>query len=294
MRLLEGIVLASSVPISLRRLRRVSGFSNFDEEKILAGYIREFLPNKHGRTVVDLGAGDGVRHSNTHALFTTGWRGLAVDSESKRAAKLARVYRDYEAVFTARCRVSPYNVVPLLEAFEIGTEFEVLSLDIDSYDYWVLDALLSRFRPRIIVSEINEKIPPPIKFVVNYDPGFVLQHHFYGHSLASLEELCGRHDYALLGLEYNNAFLAPRELRGVKPVDAATAYRSGYFERPDRLKRLPLNRDMEVLHSMSPPEAVAFLNKFFARHKGKYQLSAGEKTSSVEAGTVEASQLILD
>ncbi|HKP37490.1 MAG TPA: hypothetical protein VJT71_11595 [Pyrinomonadaceae bacterium] len=268
-------VLAASVPASLRRLRRV-GYSNFDEEKILAAYIEKFLPAKGRHTAVDLGAGDGVRHSNTHALYESGWRGLVVDSDSDRVSKLARNYRGFEEVFASRCRVTPSNVIALLEAYETPKEFEVLSLDIDSYDYWVLDSLLNHFRPRIIVSEINEKIPPPIEFVVSYDPAFVLQHHFYGHSLASLEQLCIRHEYALIDLEYNNAFLAPRELRGARHVDAMTAYRHGYLERPDRLKKFPLNRDMELLHNMTPPDAVAYLDKFFARHKGKYQLSAGK------------------
>ncbi|MCA1555263.1 MAG: hypothetical protein LC747_01090, partial [Acidobacteria bacterium] len=43
-----------------------------------------------------------------------------------------------------------------------------------------------------------------------------------------------RHNYAILEVEYNNAFLAPRELPGVEPRDAATAYAQGYVERPDR------------------------------------------------------------
>src|SRR3712207_8263276 len=44
---------------------------------------------------------------------------------------------------------------------------------------------------------------------------------------ASLEDLCARHDYALITLEYNNAFVAPRELASGRALDAATAYRSG-------------------------------------------------------------------
>lgn len=277
MGLITGGALAASVPVSLRRLRRVRRgcYSNFDEEKILARYIKKLLPSRHRHTAVDLGAGDGVRHSNTYALFAAGWRGLVVDADSERFVKLARTYRGNSEVFASRCRVTPSNVNSLLEAYEIAKDFEVLSLDIDSYDYWVLDSLLTHFRPRIIITEINEKIPPPIAFVVNYDPAFFLQHHFYGHSLASLEELSLRHDYALIDLEYNNAFLAPKELRGVRHIDAMRAYRTGYLDRPDRLKKLPLNGDMESLHSMAPGEAVAFLNKFFARHKGKYHLSVG-------------------
>ena len=163
-------------------------------------------------------------------------------------------------------------------------DFGVLSLDIDSYDYWVLDAVLEGYRPRVVVTEINEKVPPPVRFVVRYDPDFRLQHHFFGYSIASLEELCARHGYVLLALEYNNAFIAPRELAaGLPQLDAATAYRRGYLERADRRERFPRNHDMEPLHSMSPAQSVAFLRNFFARHEGKYDLSLAEAPRPAEA-----------
>jgi hypothetical protein len=121
---------------------------------------------------------------------------------------------------------------------------------------------------------------------VGYDPGFQLQQHFFGYSIASLEELCARHDYALLALEYNNAFVAPRELLGrVGALDAETAYRRGYFERPDRRERFPRNQDMEALHTLTPAEAVAFLRNFFARHEGKYDLSLAEAPEPVETAS---------
>jgi hypothetical protein len=274
---LDHLALAAVVtPLARTRLQRVRSFSNFDEERILHEYIEGLLPRNHHYTAVDLGAGDGVRHSNTHALFTSGWKGLAVDGDADRAYRLARAYRYYPNVFTCRHKITPENVGSLLDAYQIPTDFDVLSLDIDSYDYWVLEALLGKFRPRIVVTEINEKIPPPIRFIVKYNPDFTLQHHFFGYSIASLEDLCARHNYALMSLEYNNAFIAPRELPHVNGLDAVTVYREGYLERPDRRKKFPLNRDMEVLHSMSPTAVVKFLNDFYARHAGKYHLSSGK------------------
>ena len=275
----DSLALAAVVtPLARARLPRRRVYSNFDEERILREYVERLLPQDHGYTAADLGAGDGVRHSNTHALFTTGWRGLAVDGDPDRSYRLARTYRHYPNVFTCRNQITPQNVVSLLEAYQIPTDFEVLSLDIDSYDYWVLDALLAKFRPRIVVTEINEKIPPPLRFIVKYDPEFTLQHHFFGYSIASLEDLCARHDYALMSLEYNNAFLAPRELPRVQAHDAATVYREGYAGRTDRRKKFPLNHDMEALLSMTPPDALKFLNDFYARHAGKYELSVGKDT----------------
>ena len=264
-----------------QRFRR-SGFSNFDEEQMLAGFVARLDPEGVARVAVDVGAGDGIRGSNTYALFLQGWRGVGFEGDERRARRLARAYRNLEGVEARQALVTPANVVGLLREHAVPEDFGVLSLDIDSYDYWVLDAVLESFRPRVVIAEINEKIPPPVRFVVGYDPDFRLQHHFFGYSIASLEELCARHDYALLALEYNNAFVAPRELLGsLEPLDAETAYRRGYFERPDRRERFPRNSDMEALHTLTPEEAVAFLKNFFARHKGKYELSLAGRPEPV-------------
>ncbi|HEX8557773.1 MAG TPA: hypothetical protein VF668_06725 [Pyrinomonadaceae bacterium] len=266
-----------------QRFRR-SGFSNFDEERILAGLIARLDPGGAARTAVDVGAGDGIRGSNTYALFLKGWRGVGFEGDERRARRLARAYSKLEGVEARQALVTPGNVVGLLAEHAVPRDFGVLSLDIDSYDYFVLDAVLKEFRPRVVVTEINEKIPPPVRFVVRYDPDFRLQHHFFGYSVASLEELCARHDYALIALEYNNAFVAPRELAGgLSALDAGTAYRRGYLERPDRRDRFPRNQDMEALHALSPADALAFIEDFFARHRGKYDLSLAETPEPVEA-----------
>jgi len=252
---------------------RPGGFSNFDEERIIERFVSELLPPGEGaRTAVDLGAGDGIKGSNTYALFRAGWRGLGVEADPRRARRLAHAYRGLGGVTASHSRVTPGNVVGLLESHGVARGFDLLSLDIDSYDYWVLDPLLAHFRPHLVVTEINEKIPPPIRFVVRFDPDFRLQHHFFGYSIASLEDLCARRDYALIALEYNNAFLAPRELEGVRPLDFTEAYRRGYLERSDRRERFHRNLDMEALHTLSPAEGVEFIRRFFSRHEGKYDL----------------------
>ena len=248
-------------------------FSRFDEDRILARYISELLPDTNHGTAVDLGAGDGVRWSNTYALFTNGWRGVGVESDSRRFTKLARAYRHYPRVFACRNLVTPHNVVALLQSYEIAKDFEVLSIDVDSNDYWILQATLGVFRPRLIVAEINENIPPPIRFVVKYDRDFQLRHHFYGCSIMSLADLCRQHDYALLELEYNNAFLAPSEIVRAEPPDTDTIYRRGYLDRADRKEKFALNFDLDEIHSMSPEAALKFLKDFYARETGKYFLS---------------------
>lgn len=247
-------------------------FSNFGEQEIIEKHINRLKIVEHSQTVVDIGAGDGIRKSNTYNLFLGGWNGIGIEYGSKNTARLANAYKFLPKVFACRCAVTPFNIVNLLEAYAIEENFGILSLDIDGYDYWVLEAILSKYRPRLIVSEYNEKIPPPIKFVVNFAPDFQLRHHFFGYSLAKLNDLLVKYNYVLLEIEYNNVFLAPAESAGAEAIDVEQAYRKGYLERADRKEKFAANANMEILHSLSPAEGVEFLNEFYAAHQGKYQI----------------------
>jgi hypothetical protein len=276
-RKLKSYLLDLEYRAHLARLRRRNRqFSNFNEEAIIRQYISELFPKHHSRTAVDIGASDGVRRSNSYRLFTEGWSGLSVEYDHRTVCKLARAYRHYPEVYVCRCRITSENVVPLLDAYGIEREFGLLSLDIDGNDYWVLEAILKQYRPQLIVSEINEKIPPPIRFVVRYNPDFTLRHHFYGYSIAMLEDLTTRYNYSILQLEYNNIFLAPSEIARGRGKDAATTYREGYLDRSDRLEKLADNHDMEILHSLSPEEGIKFLKNFYSKFEGEYEIEAGE------------------
>lgn len=247
-------------------------FSNFGEQEIIEKYIKLLDIERRSKTVVDIGAGNGIRKSNSYKLFLEGWHGVGIEAGSENAARLANAYKYLAGAFACRFFVTPENVVNLLEAYSIEKEFGILSLDIDGYDYWVLDAILSRYRPRLIVSEYNEKIPPPIKFSVNFIPDFELRHHFFGYSLAKLEELLEKHNYVLLKIEYNNVFLAPSELDGAEPVAIDKAYREGYTARADRKEKFRANKNMEDLLTMKPAEGIEFLKRFYAEHEGKYEI----------------------
>ena len=251
-------------------LKRGSAYSHFNEEEIIR-QILETLPAKTS-FCVDIAAGDGVTMSNTHALFKSGWSGLAVECDGRRFRKLVDRYARFPRAQFAKTRVTPESVVPLLKSHAVPRDFDFLSLDIDGYDHFVLKEILGSYRPFLICAEVNEKIPPPLKFTVKYDPAYVWGgDHFYGQSVAMLEELAQEKNYALIVLEYNNAFLVPVEHGAhFSALSAAEAYRAGYLERPDRLKRMPWNRDMEALQSLTPAEGLKFVDRFFEKHAGRY------------------------
>jgi hypothetical protein len=253
-------------------------FSQSNEQQILDRYVEQILPKECPRTVVDIGAGNGVRWSNSYGLLLEGWKALGVEADLDKYTMLSRAYRHFPGAYACHSRVGPNNVLSLLEEFDIESDFGVLCLDIDGNDYWVLNAILSKFRPGLVVTEINENIPPPLRFLVKFDPEFQLRHHFYGYSIAALGDLCEKHEYGILQLEYNNAFLAPRQLGGNGFRDAQSAYREGYLDKEDRKKRFASNLDMEILHALNPEEGMGFLHEFYGREAGNYYLTS-DKTS---------------
>jgi len=266
----------NAIGLELRRVRPANeagntDYSNFGEDRVIGDLLRQ-IALRH-RFAVDIGAGDGETMSNSFSLFRAGWEGLAAEWDGTRFAKLAYRYAGLPGARLARVRITPDNVLGVLAAAEAPREFGFLNLDIDSYDYYVLEKLLGVYRPSLICAEINEKIPPPLRFSVKGDPAHHWsKDHFYGQSLSLLEELAWRNSYALVGLEYNNAFLIPRELNPVPLQSAAEAYRIGYLERADRLQKLPWNKDMEALQGMDVEAAKAFVREKFKAYEGKYLL----------------------
>jgi hypothetical protein len=137
-----------------------------------------------------------------------------------------------------------------------------------------LEQILTKYRPRLICAEINEKIPPPIKFTVKWNPAYAWAgDHFYGQSISQLHMLCTRTNYALVELHYNNAFLVPLECNPKSKLSPEEAYQSGYLNKPDRKDKFPWNSNMEDLLHMQPEQALAFIDAFFDKYKGMFDSS---------------------
>lgn len=262
----------NALGLELRRVRSGAGSSpDSGEDGIIDGLLGKIaLRHKYA---VDFGAGDGDTASISHPLFRAGWIGLAAEGDGARFAKLAYLYAGFPGVRLVRARVNPDNVLGLLAAGEAPREFGFLNLGSGGFDHYVLEKLLGAYRPSLIRAEINWMIPPPLRFVVKWDPaGLAPQDPFRGQSLSLLEDLGKRNGYALVGLEYDKAFLIPRELNPVPLQSAAEAYRIGYRERADRMQRLPWHKGMEVLEGMGAEAAKAFVRERFQAYEGTYLL----------------------
>jgi len=232
-------------------------------------FLRRLLPSLPNRFCVDLGAADGQNGSNTFLLLLNGWQGLAIEKEPRYFRGMQAMYQELglQAQLLNES-ITPENINLLLATEAVPAEPAFLSLDIDSWDYWVLKNLLQHYRPVLICTEINETIPPPLRFTQAPDVSPHAQAHFFGYSLALLADLAQENDYDLVHLDFNNAFLVAREYNHFWPNLSAEAAYLSYRQNP----RPEYNADMEALLKLEPEAIFRRIQQHFRFFEGQYLL----------------------
>jgi hypothetical protein len=235
------------------------------------------VPNK---IAVDIGAGDGSHMSCTLGLAKQGWHLVGFEAEPILFAGLAFLYRHTNNVQLHRDFITPQNVLDCFRAFEIPKNFGFLNVDIDSYDIWVLDQLLTGgYRPAIISIEINSAIPSGVFFSVtdqNYRHEDGEHYLLLGSSLTAVESIVKKHGYILESLQYMNAFFVDKTVEGANELVDLTAYQAyhdGYLSKSDRYHGYKMHLEIvQKLELMDKKSAVQFLKQYFSGTKYSYML----------------------
>ena len=120
--------------------------------KIANGYCCEF------------GAGDGVTSSNTRALIERGWASLQIEGSDKLFNELVTNMMNFNNVYCENKFISKESntensLNTLLNKYKFPKNFDLLSIDIDSYDNEVWESLVD-YTPKIVVIETNSSRDP--------------------------------------------------------------------------------------------------------------------------------------
>ena len=204
-------------------------FSQNGEDGILAEIFHRI--GIKDRSFVELGVGNGLEN-NTAYLLMQGWRGWWVDGapEAIQAirANLAPSIRQ-SALKLIELIVTQENIAAALNAAEVPTEIDLLSIDVDRNTYWIW-AALEQFRPRVAVIEYNSTFPAQVDWKIDYAPQLWWDETFnFGASLKALERLGRKLGYNLIGCDLagSNAFFVREDLCAdhfLAPFDAETHY----------------------------------------------------------------------
>lgn len=192
-------------------------------------YVPQFPPSEYARPYraasdvdinlpgekyfVNVGCYDCKTHDPCYPFVERGYAGLEVDarplkSETHQAAiENVGGAKDIELVFGYTAL--PDNVVSLLAERGCPKEFALLKIDIDSWDFYILQPILDYgFRPAIVQIEVNTCFPVSVDFAVkmqgtSQSPVFPnSMHGFHGVSLGMVDRYLKEKGYALVGCDF--------------------------------------------------------------------------------------------
>lgn len=194
-------------------------YSQSDEDGILHEIFRRI--GTSSRTFVEIGCGDGLEN-NSLFLVAQGWRGFWIEASARRitAAKKSAAHFANDGILRIEQHfVTAKNVDAIVSGFATGAQIDLLSVDIDGNDYYILQEIRS-LSPRVIVVEYNAKFPPDVSWVMEYDETHRWDGtDYFGASLKALEELLVSKGYSLVACNLLgcNAFFVRNDLASDPP-----------------------------------------------------------------------------
>lgn len=224
-----------------------SSFSVFSQgaEDGLSLQILERLSLDAG-VFLEIGVGNGLEN-NTNVLLSQGWKGCWL---SDQRLAISRDRTNSSLVKFKKISVSTENVGTLVESYlrQIDSpDIDFLSIDIDSYDALIFEAILSRgLRPKIIVLEYNPHLGSRVDFSAEYSNRSWNMTNYYGSSIGYLVALAREFGYVLVGATHTfsaNCFFVPRTLAEQANLEILS---------PDELPFYGLFRKSNFLHPPDP------------------------------------------
>jgi hypothetical protein len=216
-------VLQSGAPLrDLTRYERRIYSQNGEDGILQAIFTRVGTTNRY---FVEFGARDGTQCNTRYLADHHGWRGLLLDDHYENPARA--LHREF---------VTAENINSLFTKYDVPTEFDLLSIDIDGNDLWVWNSIEARWRPRVLVIEYNSSTGPSASLTIPYDEQFCWDGTtYFGSSLQALCALAEHRGYALIACDSRgvNAFFVHADLVAAlgEPAQAERVFRPPYYGR---------------------------------------------------------------
>lgn len=173
--------------INLNSFKRNGKFSQNGEQGILDALYQYITPDGF---VIEFGAADGIFCSNTaHIWSDKKTEALLIEADDFCFSKLKTNTENYENVKIE------HSIVKNIDDYT-NKVADVISIDIDGYDYFV--ALKMETKHKIVIIEYNPTVPPHVEMV----PSFPAQ----GASARSITLMMEKKGYSLVACTKTNLF----------------------------------------------------------------------------------------
>ena len=167
-------------------------YSQNGEDGVLAEILRRL--NIEKGQFVEFGAWDGKFLSNTYSLLCKGWGGVYIESDIERFRDLEKTRQKFPSqleIFNCFVNFAGENTLDeILSKSKTVIDFDVLSIDVDTYDWHIWESLKC-YKPLLVVVEINSSVPPGVLQI--HQPPSVI-----GSSFSSMLNLAKNKGYTLI------------------------------------------------------------------------------------------------
>jgi len=182
--------------------------------------------------VVEIGLEDGRQCNSVNLIRNFGWQGCLIEASDAWFIKAQAHFRQAglaDRIKLLHATANPDNIEDLLAQADVPARIDVLSIDIDSYDFWLWKAI-DRISARLVVIEYNASFGPEQSVTVPYTNDWKsISTYYHGASLTALVRLGKQKGYVFTGCDSKgvNAFFVRADLAtaaGLQPMTPAQAY----------------------------------------------------------------------
>jgi len=189
-----------------------SGFSQNGEDGIIDVLLSQLTDSN--RYFIEIGAADGLENNTSWLAMVKRYGGQWIEGGPETSQWCEYIFGSLN--YGVEC-ISEFinleSIQPLKER-SLYTNPDLFSLDIDSNDYYIVDAILaSGMRPKVFVVEYNAVYGPAKAISIPYDASFFVKstapdNLYYGCSIAAMKKVFGAHGYKFISVDSNgvNAF----------------------------------------------------------------------------------------
>jgi hypothetical protein len=180
-------------------------YSQFEEDGILL-YIFSIIGTTNKR-VVEICASNGVECMATNLIINHGWNGLLFDGDKKNVEDGIKFFTSNDSTWLhppifKEAWLTCENINELIKESDFVGEIDLLSLDIDGNDYYIMEAI-NVIKPRVIICETLNVIPSDLALTIPYKSDFSRQESlhpdFMSVSLLAMKKMLNKKGYRLIG-----------------------------------------------------------------------------------------------
>jgi hypothetical protein len=212
--LTKGAAMMSGRTINLTKPStwEFSGFSQNGEDGVLQVLRSQLL--KSNRYFIEIGSADGIANNSAWLAAGENYNGIMIEGNPRLVKLAQRHVGNLSAGAECFQMFVTKDNIGQLKSLSLHSDPDVLSLDIDGNDYYVMQSIFQvGFRPKIIVVEYNSTFGPTRSQTIEYDRNFdMMSAHptwlYYGVSITGWKTFFKKIGYTFITVEQNgtNAF----------------------------------------------------------------------------------------